>query len=61
LITLLQVRRPLAFGVVRFDTATTLGTQIPFFIAAEYYKNSTKANPKHITKVGVLEEGGMGY
>jgi len=32
-----------------------------FFIAAEYYKNGTKANPKHIIKVGVLEEGGMGY
>jgi hypothetical protein len=28
------------------------------FIAAEYYKNSTKANPNHITKVGELVEGG---
>jgi hypothetical protein len=34
------------------------GEQVQFFIAAEYYKNSTKANPNHITKVGELVEGG---
>ncbi|KIK58095.1 hypothetical protein GYMLUDRAFT_45654 [Collybiopsis luxurians FD-317 M1] len=38
------------------DNITT-GNQVPFFIAAEYYKNSTKANPNHITKVGELIEG----
>lgn len=31
---------------------------MPFFIAAEFYKNSTKANPKHISKVGTEEPGG---
>ncbi|KAJ7878041.1 hypothetical protein B0H13DRAFT_2346830 [Mycena leptocephala] len=31
--------------------------QVPFFIAAEYYKSSTKANPSHITKVGEPVEG----
>jgi hypothetical protein len=35
------------------------GEQFVFFIAAEYYKNSTKANANHITKVGELVEGGM--
>ncbi|KAJ7855655.1 hypothetical protein B0H13DRAFT_1902988 [Mycena leptocephala] len=39
------------------DNITT-GEQVPFFIAAEYYKSSTKANPGHITKVGELVEGG---
>ncbi|KAJ7086989.1 hypothetical protein C8R44DRAFT_752399 [Mycena epipterygia] len=38
------------------DNITT-GEQVPFFIAAEYYKSSTKANPSHITKVGELVEG----
>ncbi|KAJ7878046.1 hypothetical protein B0H13DRAFT_2346835 [Mycena leptocephala] len=38
------------------DNITT-GEQVPFFIAAEYYKSSTKANPNHITKVGELVEG----
>ncbi|KAJ2913668.1 hypothetical protein MD484_g6768, partial [Candolleomyces efflorescens] len=35
----------------------TLGTQFPLFIAAEFYKTSTSANPKHITKVGQLQPG----
>ncbi|KAF7358338.1 hypothetical protein MVEN_00883400 [Mycena venus] len=39
------------------DNITT-GEQVPFFIAAEYYKSSTKANPNHITKIGELVEGG---
>lgn len=34
------------------------GEQVPFFIAAEYYKSSTSANPSHITKVGELVDGG---
>ncbi|KAJ7506041.1 hypothetical protein B0H11DRAFT_2219966 [Mycena galericulata] len=38
------------------DNITT-GEQVPFFIAAEYYKSSTVANPNHITKVGELVEG----
>ncbi|GAB7354330.1 hypothetical protein MBLNU459_g4842t1 [Dothideomycetes sp. NU459] len=39
------------------DNATT-GEQVPFFIAAEYYKTSTINNPNHITKVGQLVDGG---
>ena len=35
-----------------------VGTQFPLFIAAEFYKTSTSANPKHITKVGQLQPGG---
>ncbi|GAB7354329.1 hypothetical protein MBLNU459_g4842t2 [Dothideomycetes sp. NU459] len=38
------------------DNATT-GEQVPFFIAAEYYKTSTINNPNHITKVGQLVDG----
>ncbi|KAF7348978.1 hypothetical protein MVEN_01418700 [Mycena venus] len=38
------------------DNITT-GEQVPFFIAAEYYKTSMAANPNHITKVGELIEG----
>ncbi|KAJ6582526.1 hypothetical protein DFH09DRAFT_1360408 [Mycena vulgaris] len=38
------------------DNITT-GEQVPFFIAAEYYESSTKANPNHITKVGELIHG----
>ncbi|KAF7973454.1 hypothetical protein HWV62_30807 [Athelia sp. TMB] len=38
------------------DNITT-GEQVPFFIAAEFYKNSTKANAKHISKVGTEEPG----
>ncbi|KAJ7779478.1 hypothetical protein DFH07DRAFT_950539 [Mycena maculata] len=38
------------------DNITT-GEQVPFFIAAEYYKTSTQANPNHITKVGKLVDG----
>ncbi|KAJ7120321.1 hypothetical protein C8R44DRAFT_623619 [Mycena epipterygia] len=39
------------------DNITTGLVAVPFFIAAEYYKSSTKANPSHITKVGELVEG----
>ncbi|RXW19814.1 hypothetical protein EST38_g6026 [Candolleomyces aberdarensis] len=35
----------------------TLSEQFPFFIAAEFYRDSTHAHPKHITKVGELIEG----
>ncbi|KAJ2930338.1 hypothetical protein H1R20_g6791, partial [Candolleomyces eurysporus] len=35
----------------------TLGEQFPFFIAAEFYRSSTRTHPKHITKVGELIEG----
>ncbi|KAF7354338.1 hypothetical protein MVEN_01122300 [Mycena venus] len=38
------------------DNITT-GEQVPFFIAAEYYKSSMAANPNHITKIGELIEG----
>ncbi|KAJ7766226.1 hypothetical protein B0H16DRAFT_1454112 [Mycena metata] len=38
------------------DNITT-GEQVPFFIAAEYYKSTTTANPNHITKVGQLVAG----
>ena len=34
------------------------GQQCNLFIAAELYKSSTTANPKHITRVGVLCPGG---
>ena len=34
------------------------GEQNPLFIAAELYKPSTAANPKHITRVGELVSGG---
>lgn len=34
------------------------GEQAPVFIAAEFYKTSTAANPNHITKVGQLVDGG---
>jgi len=38
------------------DNATS-GESVNFFIAAEYYKSSTVANPNHVTKVGQLVEG----
>lgn len=40
------------------DNITT-GEQFPLFIAAEYYKSSTKNNPKHISHVGELLPGGQ--
>ncbi|TKX27034.1 hypothetical protein C1H76_0789 [Elsinoe australis] len=40
------------------DNITT-GEQARIFIAAEYYKNSTKANPKHVTKFQLVD--GEGY
>ena len=39
------------------DNITT-GEQCPIFIAAEYYKDSTKANPKHVSRIGELAPGG---
>lgn len=39
------------------DNITT-GEQFPFFIAAEFYKASTSANPNHITRVGQMVPGG---
>ncbi|KAF9037141.1 hypothetical protein BJ165DRAFT_1558934 [Panaeolus papilionaceus] len=44
------------YYLVTADNITT-GTQFPFFIAAEYYKSSTSANPNHITRVGQLLPG----
>lgn len=38
------------------DNITT-GEQFAFFIAAEFYKSSTSANPNHITRVGQLLPG----
>ncbi|KAJ2913665.1 hypothetical protein MD484_g6767, partial [Candolleomyces efflorescens] len=35
----------------------TTSPLFPLFIAAEFYKTSTSANPKHITKVGQLQQG----
>lgn len=39
----------------------TIGEQFPFFIAAEFYKTSTSANPNHISRVGQLVPGGKLY
>ncbi|KAG9688403.1 hypothetical protein KCU90_g21804, partial [Aureobasidium melanogenum] len=44
------------FALVADNIST--GEQVPFFIAAEFYKTSTAANPNHITKVGQLVDGG---
>ncbi|KAG9605512.1 hypothetical protein KCU97_g485, partial [Aureobasidium melanogenum] len=43
------------FALVADNIST--GEQVPFFIAAEFYKTSTAANPNHITKVGQLVDG----
>ena len=40
------------------DNLTTGEQVTAFFIAAELYKSSTSANPKHITRVGELVPGG---
>ncbi|KAJ2912320.1 hypothetical protein MD484_g8091, partial [Candolleomyces efflorescens] len=40
-----------------FDGETAKIYKFPLFIAAEFYKTSTQANPKHITKVGQLQPG----
>ncbi|KAF7981954.1 hypothetical protein HWV62_30749 [Athelia sp. TMB] len=47
-------------SIFKTDASVFTGEQVPFFIAAEFYKNSTKANAKHISKVGT-EEPGEGY
>ncbi|KAF9041622.1 hypothetical protein BJ165DRAFT_1548456 [Panaeolus papilionaceus] len=44
------------YYLVTADNITT-GTQVPCFIAAEYYKTSTSANPNHINRVGQLLPG----
>lgn len=42
------------------DNITT-GEQFSFFIAAEFYKSITSANPNHISRVGELIPGGKLY
>ncbi len=41
-----------------FADIITTGETCTLFIAAEYYKSSTKNNPKHISHVGELLPGG---
>lgn len=50
--------RTAQYYALTVDNITT-GEQSAFFIAAELYKTSTAANPKHITRVGELVSGGM--
>ncbi|KAF7973431.1 hypothetical protein HWV62_15116 [Athelia sp. TMB] len=47
-------------SIFKTDASFSTGEQVPFFIAAEFYKNSTKANAKHISKVGTEEPGVTG-
>ncbi|KAJ6458008.1 hypothetical protein C8R45DRAFT_943021 [Mycena sanguinolenta] len=49
-------QRKADYYALTVDNITT-GETVPFFIAAEYYKNSTKANAHHITKVAELVDG----
>lgn len=49
--------RTAQYYALTVDNITT-GEQNPLFIAAELYKSSTAANPKHVTRVGELVSGG---
>ncbi|KAJ6475585.1 hypothetical protein C8R45DRAFT_1102861 [Mycena sanguinolenta] len=51
-------QRKADYYALTVDNITT-GETVPFFIAAEYYKNSTKANAHHITKVAELVDGAL--
>lgn len=51
-------QRTAQYYPVVVDNITT-GEQCSLFIAAEYYKSSTKNNPKHISHVGELLPGGQ--
>ncbi|KAF8176428.1 hypothetical protein K438DRAFT_1979216 [Mycena galopus ATCC 62051] len=49
-------QRKADYYALTVDNITT-GEQVPFFIACELYKNSTKANAHHVTKVCDLVDG----
>ncbi|KAF8144189.1 hypothetical protein K438DRAFT_1783062 [Mycena galopus ATCC 62051] len=49
-------QRKADYYALAVDNITT-GEQVPFFIACEFYKNSTKENANHVTKVCELVDG----
>ncbi|KAF8142682.1 hypothetical protein K438DRAFT_1994682 [Mycena galopus ATCC 62051] len=51
-------KRKADYYALTADNITT-GEQVFFFIACEYHKNSTKANPHHVTNVCELGDGGF--
>ncbi|KAF8151831.1 hypothetical protein K438DRAFT_1778654 [Mycena galopus ATCC 62051] len=57
--SLSQLLSPPAFPPLQNPPLTSyhLCEQVPFFIACEFYKNGTKANAHHVTKVCELVDG----